>query len=257
MKVKSLHAFLLAALLVACTERGQQTASIEFSPRVQQQQLHCNEMLLNETTWQLEQLWFYASDFQWQGEAGWQPLALVDNLWQQQQVALIGRHCDDNKMQNWQVVFAQELIESAKSLKFKIAVPFSLNHQNPLQAEGIFDNANMFWTWQQGYKSFRFDIKSDEQGWAYHLGAVGCHSPSVVRAPQQQCRQPNHLEVTITDFKPAEVITIDIMKIVKDINLSHATRCLSMPTQRSCYRLMSNMKNQESPVFSQRGQNEN
>lgn len=223
---------------------------LEFSLTKNAQLISCNSFI--DKDYQIAQLWFYMSSLRAKTEDGWQPVLLGDNQWQTHNLALVGMHCSDNKSNNWQVVLKDALPRKASAIAFDIAIPFELNHQNPLIAEGIFDNANMFWTWRQGYKSLRFDLESASAGgWAYHLGALGCNSASAIRAPQSPCRQPNHMEIVLEHYDVNLPIKIDVARIIKDIKLETASRCLSMPTQASCDVLNSNMKNLNSPVFSQ------
>ena len=214
--------------------------------------VHCNSSHQLGRSWKVDQFWFYSSDFKIKVNGRWQSINLSKNNWQQDNVALIGMHCDESNDRNWKLSFSDNLL-GATALTFKIAVPFESNHQNPLKASGIFDNSNMFWTWQQGYKALRLDMSSSDENWAFHIGAIGCQSPSVLRAPRAQCRNSNHVDVTINNFSIEQPINIDLSLMVKNVELSHENRCLSMPTQGSCSQLMNNMTSQKSAIFYQEG----
>ncbi|MCG7530932.1 metallo-mystery pair system four-Cys motif protein [Psychrobium sp. MM17-31] len=237
------------ALLVGC-DNNKQNQYLEFLLQSDNIPVNCNSSLKQQ--YQLSQFWFYLSSVQVKGDKGWHPVSLQATKWQTDGVALIGQHCRDNQSQNWQLALTDALPEKISAISFKIAVPFNLNHQNPLQAQGIFDNGNMFWTWQQGYKSLRLDLDNHAgEGWAYHIGAVGCNSPSAMRAPKQQCREPNHINVLVEQFDKNKAIKVDIGRIVQGIELGASTRCLSMPTQKSCNELNRNMNNKNTSVFYQ------
>ena len=238
-------------LLVGCNN----DKSLNFDPQFNGVSVACKQPLHQQPSWTLEQFWFYVSDIQVKSGGKWQSLSMVNTPWQQSNVALIGMHCNESNDNNWTISSEHsKLLSSATTLKFKIAVPFVKNHQNPLKAQGIYDNANMFWTWQQGYKSLRFDLSSSEgESWAFHVGAIGCQSPSVLRAPKNQCRQPNVIDITVTDFDVNIPLTIELAHILTGIEPSLENRCLSMPTQTICQSLITNMNNSKRPVFVQLG----
>lgn len=223
--------------------------SVAFSLQFQDKKISCKQPAVQGM--ELSQFWFYLSQIKLQVNGKWRDITLPKTKWQHNNVALIGQHCSDNIEKNWQLTLNKDELVDGEKLAFSIAVPFELNHQNPLQAQSIFDNGNMFWTWQQGYKSLRLDLKSDKAGWAYHIGAVGCKSPSVVRAPTKPCRILNHVNVEFVSFDINKPIRINLARIIEGITLSKSTRCLSMPTQNSCGQLMINMTDNQSPVFYQ------
>lgn len=236
-------------LLGGCDNK-KQDEDVEFLLQSDNNPVNCNSSLKQQ--YQLSQFWFYLSSLEVKSDKGWRPISLQTTKWQTDGVALIGQHCRDNQSQNLQLALIDALPDKISAISFKIAVPFNLNHQNPLRAQGIFDNGNMFWTWQQGYKSLRLDLDNHSgEGWAYHIGAVGCNSPSAMRAPKQQCREPNHINVLIEQFDKNKAIKVDIGRIVQGIELGASTRCLSMPTQKSCNELYRNMNSQNTSVFYQ------
>jgi len=112
-----------------------------------------------------------------------------------------------------------------------------------MRAQSIFANSNMFWTWQQGYKYMRLDLEHSITGqqWAFHLGATGCQSSSVLRPPHQACRQPNTVITTLSLTEQHPMITLDLSQLLSGIALHKESRCLSLPTQKSCLSLFSNI----------------
>lgn len=242
----------MSVLLIGCENEK----ALNFEPQFNATSVDCFKSLHQQPLWKLDQFWFYVSDLQVKNEGRWQPLMMKNTRWQQHNVALVGLHCNESKDQNWAINIGNgNLLTGNVTIKFNIAVPFSTNHQNPLKAQGIFDNANMFWTWQQGYKSLRFDIASSEgNAWAFHVGATGCHSPSVLRSPSKPCREANVIEIVVTDFNIDKPLIIELASILNTIEPSHENRCLSMPTQSICQLLMSNMRDLTHPVFYQSGE---
>jgi len=229
----------LLCMLVGCDKGG----TLNFEPKYNNQSVLCHEPLVKNQPWEIEQFWFYVSDLKIKKQGQWQPLLMESTQWQHENVALVGMHCDESGDKNWKIDLADSTsLDEGSAIKFKIAVPFDKNHQNPLKAQGIFDNANMFWTWQQGYKSLRLDMSSNNgDAWAFHVGAIGCQSPSALRSPKKQCRQPNIINVTINEFRQDKAMIIELTNLLKGIEIEHQNRCLSMPMQSSCQLLMDNI----------------
>jgi len=244
----------LFSLLMGCEKAG----TINFEPKFNSHPALCHETLNKHQGWKIDQFWFYVSDLEIKEQDQWRPLAMKDTKWQHDNTALLGMHCNESGDNNWQIDLSNvSAIDGTRAIKFKIAVPFDKNHQNPLKAQGIFDNANMFWTWQQGYKSLRLDMSSNNgDAWSFHVGAVGCNSPSALRAPKQQCRQPNIINVTLNELNHGKPLIIEIANLMKGIELGHQNRCLSMPMQSSCQLLMSNMNSKSLSVIFQGDNNE-
>jgi len=219
----------------------------------QSHRLDCQQNIASTSSWQLNQVWFYLSELSINTSQGWQALPLKGTQWQQHNIALLGQHCSQHGSRNWQIQLASPMPKHhTGELRFSLGLPWQKNHQNPLTAKGIFANSNMFWSWQQGYKFFRLDLRNEQQGisWAFHLGATGCRSPSAVRAPQQACTQPNKPLITLTNVDGDQTIALDLNRLLAKVTLAQDSRCLSLPTQSSCARLLTNLGlNSQSSAF--------
>lgn len=241
---------LVTGFLISCSE-SDKTTTVNFMPILNNQPISCEPMQGKGNAWGVGQFWFYLSDLQVMNDKQWTVISLPNNNWQQNNIALIGMHCRDNKQANVALQLPA-FNDDVKSLKFTIGLPVNINHQNPLTATGIFNNANMFWTWQQGYKGLRLDLNNESgDNWAYHIGAVGCQSSSSLRAPTTPCRQTNQVDIVIDNIKDNIPIIIDLSRVVAGVDIGLHSRCLSLPTQASCQKLMTNMVNKHSPVMYQ------
>ena len=116
--------------------------------------------------------------------------------------------------------------ERYTGVRFSVGVPFDLNHANPLTAPTPLDRADMFWSWQSGYKFLRIDLSAAEHEAAFHLGSTGCSSASALRPPQQACAQPNVIHVELQDFDPtSQTIEVRVDEIVTAAARSEQRAC--------------------------------
>jgi uncharacterized repeat protein (TIGR04052 family) len=175
--------------LVACS--GQNAAQVNIRFAVQ------------ETTGAtLDDLRFYIHDVELLTDAG-KSFALrlrADNKWQNERVALL----DLTGAERNEAVTGSIAGEVATfvGIRFKVGVPFDLNHADVLQAVAPLNRGDLFWTWQSGYKFLRLDVRTQEREHAFHLGSTGCSSASALRPPSQPCAQPNVITVELRGFDP-------------------------------------------------------
>ena len=141
----------------------------------------------------------YFSDVKFQRADGrWQAAALVDRSpVQGGGVALVQvLPCTDRGA-------ALELVlpdTETGGLGFTVGVPAELNHDDPMRAAEPLNFADMFWTWQQGYKFINLEGKGADGDFVLHLGSTGCVSPAPVRPPVEPCTRPNRMQVRLPAF---------------------------------------------------------
>ncbi len=214
--------------------------SLKIQLKFQNQAIDCTSKIpLANGRWQLSQLQFYLADFQLNGKT----LLLQENAdtpWQQANLALLGTDCQNNGQ--WQLLFAEPL--AAGDLSFYLGVPTQLNHQNPLTASPPLNQADMFWNWQGGHKFFRLELQGDSQSWAFHLGATGCQSASVLRPPIQPCAQPN-LTLVQLQYRGESTLSLDLAPLLADFSPAAAQNCMSDPLKHSCQLLLPRLLQQQ------------
>lgn len=143
-------------------------------------------------------------------------------------------------------------LNAAQQIQFTLAVPFELNHKNPVTQPMPLNFPDMFWTWRNGYKFLRIDMHSDEDNWAYHLGSVGCTSASPVRAPESQCVQPNRVsfELPVPESESIALV-LHLDRLLTGIEPGASQRCVMHgDSEPACEVLFDNLQKGESPVFS-------
>ncbi|MEM8807167.1 MAG: MbnP family copper-binding protein [Cyanobacteria bacterium P01_G01_bin.38] len=168
-------------------------------------------------------------------------------------------------------------------VKFTLGVPFAMNHVDSTLAPSPLNLTSLWWNWNFGYKFARIDLApatdaaqvrqhTDHggtgdhggavqhgdgtgdsgnqkpeafQGFAFHLGSVGCQMDST-QAPVV-CGSPNRAEVVFADFDPAQdVIVADLAALVANTNLTEnqentAVGCMSSPDDNDCAGLMQSL----------------
>ena len=206
---------LLMGMISGCDKSA--TTQLNFIVKYQGQTLACVER---------SSLMWYLSNF-----SSEQTHLIKPNQFAGQQVALIGANCSDKA---WQL----ELIDNVagQNLSFDLAVPWQLNHQNPLTMPAPLNVGEMFWSWQLGQKFLRFD---GDQRFAFHLGSTGCKSASKLRAPKDPCQFPNRYRYTIAKFDSNSPIIFDLDKLFAGVNKSKS--CMSEQSNPVCQQLFSNL----------------
>lgn len=173
---------------------------------------------------------------------------LLKNDFQIQNTALLSLVMEDDKLQNRsiEVVLPFEL-QLGDVLAFDMGVPFAINHENPLTQPPPLNRPDMFWSWQLGHKFLRVDMTSQYDSWAFHLGSLGCKSPSRVRAPKERCAEPNVTKhsVTITDNLQGAV-HFNFAELIKGVTLTRENRCVMHgENEPMCAALINNMQSEE------------
>jgi uncharacterized repeat protein (TIGR04052 family) len=119
-------------------------------------------------------------------------------------------------------------------LAFRIGIPESLNHANPLQAAPPLDHTAMHWHWLTGYKFLRAGFAGDSDHFWIHLGSTRCGGTA---SEPQGCRNANQPHVTLPDFVPGRsLVVLDLRALATAGRLGdgESTNCSSGPTEASC-----------------------
>lgn len=225
--------------------------------------LNCHSLFTsdnNNQKWAIEQFQFFISDIAVaSSNLHWQNVDLTVNSSQANNTVLVGTNCQSSRSSkqlesnnNWTINFDSPLPNNdIQTLRFTLGVPFSVNHLNPISQKSPLNMPSMFWVWQTGHKFMRLELKSKNEQWLFHLGSVGCHSASVMRAPSQPCRYPNTFtfEVPVDAEKGNElVLNIDLSKLLTSVELEQTTSCQSQPDNPHCQLLISNLTNAQQRI---------
>jgi len=125
---------------------------------------------------------------------------------------------------------------SYKGLRFKVGVPFALNHGDSAKAPSPLNLSTMFWSWNGGYKFLRADVRLKEGAPRnLHLGSTGCQGGDAVTS----CSHPNRPEISLDNFDPSSgKIIVDYAALIADTDLSKdsggAPGCMSSVDDPEC-----------------------
>lgn len=125
-------------------------------------------------------------------------------------------------------------------LRFKLGVPFELNHLLAGSQPAPLNTTAMFWSWTSGYRFLR--VEGTTAGAVLHLGSTGC---TLVDSTDQSkgvtsCANPNRVEVSFPAFDvDRNAVVLDLARVWADTNLATNTSgtskgCMSGQTDPEC-----------------------
>ena len=205
--------YLLTLLLPGCNT--QETLNVQVI--LHQAPYSCNKN---------QELMFYLSDFTVNGKK----VAVTHPSSQHDSLVLMGANC--NSAQSWQFTLAN--LTQGDDVNFSLAVPFALNHLNPLQQQAPLNESEMFWSWQLGHKFLRLDLAD----YNFHLGSTDCHSASKLRAPKEPCKYPNRFEFSIKNIDLNKPIVFNLDNLLLGTQQKF---CMSEQTNTDCQILFGNL----------------
>ena len=228
--------------------------------------LDCNAFESDEQVWSIKQFAFFISNVKLSNENNENQPKLSSTPWQTDDVALIQPHlaeCSaklnvESKIEQNEPVVPERLktnnrlqfltpvdLESLEQLSFTLAVPFELNHQNPLLQPSPLNLPTMFWSWRSGHKFFRLDLQSPSKNWVFHLGSVGCKATSTMRPAQGECLQPNRVSFYLGKKYNGTKLVMHLDRLIKNTSMQNNDSCLFHSGQQNCDILISNLKIQD------------
>lgn len=185
----------------------------------------------------IKRLQFYVSDVELlQGDGTASRLALTAaSPWQAERVALID--LIGAQSERHAALIGSAPRGSYTGVRFSIAVPFDLNHANPLTALAPLDRPELFWNWQSGYKFLRLELTDDQHAGAFHLGSTGCSSASALRPPLSPCASPNAMRIELRGFDPTrQSIEVRVADLVAALGEGNHPACTGdYQTVQACF----------------------
>ena len=255
----------LSALLSSCSKLNN-AESIQVEIWHNGSPLDCAAFESHQQVWSIQQLAFFISNVTLSGEDTLQQPPLSTTPWQTDDVVLIQPNLDDctSKLESHDNAEPKEFVASealktnhylrfaapvdldaSEQLSFTLAVPFELNHQNPLLQASPLNLPNMFWSWRSGHKFFRLDMQSPDINWVFHLGSVGCSAATTMRSPQSECVQPNRVTFHLDKMYTGAKLVMHLDRLIANTSMQNNDSCLFHSGQESCSILMSNLKTQD------------
>ena len=249
----------LTALALGCGDdasapQEQQDVALSFAAVVGDQPFVCGNTYenlgANDTSLVLSDFRFYVQDVELKNAAGaWVPVQLEENSFQNRGVALLDFEDDCGELGD------PELNDSVRGtlpagdydgLRFKMGVPFEINHVNSATAPSPLNLTSLFWNWQGGYKFLRIDTgQFSETDWRMHLGSTGCEGDAMAGGVTS-CANGNRVEVEFDAFDAStNTVVADYAALVEgaalDQNMAADAGCMSKPADTDCGPLFANL----------------
>lgn len=235
-------ASLLLSTIISACGRVYVPQIVDLRVTYGEQEVGCDKrLMLAGTEWRLDALKWYLSALEIQYQQSWQPLKLISSNSQHSGVVLFEN--DQCKKQQLQLALQESVDwQQVSAIRFRLGLPFALNHDNPLKQPEPINRSDMFWSWQGGHKFLRADLSSDDTAWSFHLGSIGCVSASAMRSPTQQCKQPNLLDYQVNTYQRPGTLTLHLEQLLKGIQLNAANSCRFHGMQeQSCAAILENL----------------
>jgi len=246
----------LSALALGCGDSASSSQAVElsFAAVVGDQPFVCGETYddlgANGTSLVLSDFRFYVQEIQLKnGDGGWVPVQLTENKFQNDNVALLDFEDGCGEVGNEDMndrVLGTVPAGQYDGIRFKMGVPFAMNHMNHATASSPLNITSLFWNWQGGYKFLRIDSgQFSETDWRMHLGSTGCEGDAQAGGVTQ-CANPNRVEVLWDTFDAtADSIVADYAALVDGVALDEDQAadagCMSKPADTDCGPLFQNL----------------
>ena len=245
-----------SALALGCGDSGSSTQQVElsFAAMVGTEPFACgveyDNLGANDTSLVLSDFRFYVEEVQLKNSAGeWVPVQLDENKFQTNNVALLDFEdgCGElgNPDLNEQIVGTVP-VGDYDGLRFKMGVPFEMNHWNHATAPSPMNITALFWNWQGGYKFLRIDSgQFSNTDWRMHLGSTGCEGHPQAGGVTS-CANPNRVDVELGAFDAAaHTVVADYARLVEgaalDEDQAADAGCMSKPMDTDCGPLFKNL----------------
>ncbi|MGB5265929.1 MAG: MbnP family copper-binding protein [Polyangiales bacterium] len=238
----------------ASSAQGQQDVELSFAAVVGDQPFVCGNTYenlgANDTSLELSDFRFYVQDVELKNAAGaWVPVQLEENSFENSGVALLDFEDGCGELGT------PELNDSVRGtvpagdydgLRFKMGVPFEINHVNSATAPSPLNLTSLFWNWQGGYKFLRIDSgQFSGTDWRMHLGSTGCEGDPMAGGVTS-CANGNRTEVEFAAFDAGSgTVVADFAALVEgaalDQNIAEDFGCMSKPADTDCGPLFANL----------------
>lgn len=161
-----------------------------------------------------------------------------DGAWQYEDVALLdfedGSAGCESGTAGMNALVRGTVAEDATftGVRFRLGVPFELNHADASTAPAPLSYTSMYWSWNSGYKFMRVDARTTglPDGFLVHVASTGCEGDG--RGNVAGCTQENRAEIELDGFDPdADTIAVDLAALLAesdvDVDQGGQPGCLS------------------------------
>ena len=238
---------------------GTQDVEIEFTGKIDGADFVCGTSYENvgsgQASGELSDFRFYLHDLELLSGAEAVPVELTqDGVWQYENVVLLdfenksGACANGTLETNFTIRGQVPGGFTADGIRFKLGVPFDLNHAAAAVAPSPLNLSALFWSWQGGYKFLRADFVPAAAGSSFnlHLGSTGCDGDPATGGTTM-CSRANVSQITLIGFDPStDVIAVDYGAVVAESNLGGpdaggAPGCMSGMEDPECGPIFANI----------------
>jgi len=148
-------------------------------------------------------------------------------------------------------------------LRFRLGVPFALNHGNAATAPSPLNLSGLFWIWNAGYKFLRVDARVAQPGalladagdaggsadagappvFPVHIGSTGCQGDAQ-DGGVTDCSRRNVADIELTAFDVTKSkVVVDYAALVAGTELTAGggMGCMSGPEDATCVSIFSRL----------------
>jgi uncharacterized repeat protein (TIGR04052 family) len=212
-----LCAAVLLMSITGCTKPVSVTLPFELS--YHGQPVSCEHFPSSTDDITLKDFRLYLHDVALQNSTGeWTALELDQNNWQNGVTTLLDfenakANCKLGNQATNTLISGNLPADDYQAVRFKVGVPFDLNHQNPLIAKPPLNESSMHWHWQGGYKFVRAEFTINNQPRRMHVGSLQCKGEI---GNITHCEKPNRPQFTLNDLEMSKTtITVSLDKLLE------------------------------------------
>lgn len=244
----------------AATGDGPQAVTIQFEARVGARPFRCGERYpLGTPSVEAEvvDLRFYVHDVRLVRADGTDaPMALTPSAWQHEGVALIDFEdhtgaCDQGDAETNTALRGTVPPGAYVGLRFKIGVPFAMNHTDLAAQPSPLNRSTLFWSWNSGHLFFAATTRAPAtravdggtgdasaagdlgsvmvmNDHFTHVGSTGCMGNPAAGTPVSTCAKPNRPELSFVAFDASrQRVVIDLAAVKAGDDLTANAGCHS------------------------------
>lgn len=115
------------------------------------------------------------------------------------------------------------------AIRFRLGVPFALNHADPALAPPPLDQMAMHWGWRAGYRFLKFDADWGDDHVLMHFGSTGCEGP--MRAIER-CTRPCRANA-MAELNSERTIAVEVSGFFGDAEPG-PLNCMAAPGTPAC-----------------------
>lgn len=231
--------------------QGSQAVTIHFAARIGDVPARCGESLgavgAEGGDAQLRDLRFFVHDVRLVTPEGVEtPVELdQDATWQVANVALLDFENGTGRCEHGTAATHEEVTGHVPSgtysgLRFKVGVPFELNHGDPTTATPPLDVQSMYWGWGEGFMFFQAVTMTmppageKANAYAVAIASMGCEGDPR-HGEVVACNLPNRPEIDLAAFDRAtQAVVLDLPTLLEGTKLLSEHGCSSGPKNESC-----------------------